>query len=216
MANYITEELNDSALVTAMNNFIVNIENNDTVLGLDAEEIGAFTLRFNAFKAAVNEVADIKLQAKSVTADKNEKKSEARALIAQYAKEWRGNLAIPDSLLDLLQLPNHQNTGPRSAPTIPTDLSFTINNVGEVTLKWKRNGNNSRTIFTVETGASSSGPWNVYDVTTRASSEYNGATGVETFFRVTAKRNGISSNPSFPISLWANGNGEFFKKLNAA
>lgn len=216
MANYITEELNDSALVTAMNNFIVNIENNDTVLGLDSEEIGAFTLRFNAFKAAVNEVADIKLQAKSVTADKNEKKSEARALIAQYAKEWRGNLAIPDSLLDLLQLPNHQNTGPRSAPTVPTDLSFTINNVGEVTLKWKRNGNNNRTIFTVETGPSTTGPWSVYDVTTRASSEYNGSTGVETFFRVSAKRNGISSNPSFPISLWANGNGEFFQKLNAA
>ena len=216
MPNYITEELNDSALVIAMTNFIANAIANDSVLGLDTEEITALTNRYNAFKAAVDDVADIRLQAKSVTADKNDKKSEARALIAQYAKEWRGNPAIPDSLLDLLQLPNHQNTGPRTAPTVPTNLSFSINNVGEVTLKWKRNGNNNRTIFTVETGPSTSGPWSVYDVTSRASSEYNGSTGVETFFRVTAKRNGISSNPSFPISLWANGNGEFFKKLNAA
>lgn len=216
MAIYITEELNDSALVIAMKSFITNITENDAVLGLDTDELLAFTNRFNAFTAAVDEVADIKLQSKSATADKNDKKSDARALIAQYAKEWRGNPAIPDALLDLLQLPNHQNNGPRSAPTVPTDLSFTINNVGEVTLRWKRNGNNSRTIFTVETGPSTSGPWTVYDVTTRASSEYNGPSGIETFFRVIARRNGISSNPSFPISLWANGNGEFLKKLNAA
>lgn len=206
---YITEETKDALLAQDMNVFLANANTYKTVLGITPAQITALSTLCEDFQGALTAVASKKAELANVTADKNEKKALARASINSYAKIWRANNAIPNSVLDALLVPNHNYGGTSTPPSTPKDLTVTINTQGVVTFKWNRSGNVSGTVFLVESASSATGDWTTLDITTKTKTEFSPAIGQEIWLRVTAKRAGQSSAPSLPFSLWANGSGEF-------
>ncbi len=203
MAKYITEENNDGLLAAGMTNFLDQVEKNDTILGVDVDELNAMNAAFNAFKDDFEAQIAAKAALKASTSAKNISKKAAKIIIAQYAQEWKANLAIPDNILDLLNVPNHVNGRVRTPPTQPLNLRLLIGSTGENTLAWDRNGNNSSTIFNIESASSANGPWTTFDMTTKAKINFSWPQGTTIWFRVNAKRNGQTSPNSQPIALWA-------------
>ncbi|MBN8689243.1 MAG: hypothetical protein J0L72_00480 [Armatimonadetes bacterium] len=208
--SYITEETKDVVLAQDMTVFLANANTYKTVLGLTTANLAALSSLCEDFQGAVTVVASKKAELSNVTADKNEKKAAARSVINSYAKTWRANAAIPNSVLDALLVPNHNNNGSSTAPTTPKGLTVTINTEGVVTLKWNRSGNIFGTIFIVESAPSATAEYTTLDVTTKAKVDFTPVVGQEIWLRVTAKRGNLSSAPSLPFSLWADGGtGEF-------
>jgi hypothetical protein len=158
---------------------------------------------FSDFSTSLNAAGAAKTAAQTATTDKNAKR--------KGAKVFRANQAVPDSVLESLLLPPHVTPPTHSAPTQPTNLTLSVNSVGDVTLGWNRNGNPSGTIFNIETAEVSEGPWTTFDMTTKTKLAYQGTPGTPVWFRVSAKRNGNTSSFSLPISLWANGGGTSIK-----
>jgi hypothetical protein len=203
MPKYITEENNDALLAAGMTNFLDQVEKNEVVLGIDADELNAMNSAFNAFKDDFDAQTAAKAELKAATTSKNSSKKAAKRIIAQFAQEWKANLAVPDNVLDLLNVPNHASGGVRTPPTQPLNLRLTIGSTGENTLAWDRNGNNSSTIFNIESASSANGPWTTFDMTTKAKINFSWPQGTTVWFRVNAKRNGQTSANSQPIALWA-------------
>jgi|694.fasta_scaffold143571_2 hypothetical protein len=203
MPKYITEENNDALLAAGMTNFLDQVEKNEVVLGIDADELNAMNSAFNAFKDDFDAQTAAKAELKAATTSKNSSKKAAKRIIAQFAQEWKANLAVPDNVLDLLNVPNHASGGVRTPPTQPLNLRLTIGSTGENTLAWDRNGNNSSTIFNIESASSANGPWTTFDMTTKAKINFSWPQGTTIWFRVNAKRNGQTSPNSQPIALWA-------------
>jgi hypothetical protein len=208
MANYITEENSDSLLAAGMTNFLEQAQSNATLLGLTTAELAVLSTSFDTFKDSFDAATTAKALQKSATSQKNSAKQSSKKLIAQYAQEWRSNPAIPDSVLDKLNVPNHQTQGTRTAPTQPLNLRLTIGSTGSNTLAWDRNGNTQGTIFNIESATSANGPWTTYDMTTKAKLTFNWPIGETVWFRVNAKRNGQTSANSQVITLWATGSAE--------
>lgn len=211
MAKYITDEESDSLLAAGMINFLEQAENNASVLSLTGPEIAALSTSFATFREAFDAATAAKAAQKSATSSKNAAKAASKRLIAQYAQEWRSNPAIPDSLLDRLNVPNHQTQGTRTAPTQPLNLRLTIGSTGTNTLAWDRNGNTQGTIFNIESASSASGPWATFDMTTKAKLTFTWPVGESIWFRVNAKRNGQTSPNSQVVTLWAAGSGDGLK-----
>jgi hypothetical protein len=208
MSNYITEENSDSLLAAGMVNFLEQASVNATLLGLTTQEITALNASFDQFRLSFDAATAAKAAQKSATSTKNVNKQASKKLIAQYAQEWRSNPAIPDSVLDLLNVPNHQTQGTRTPPTQPLNLRLTIGSTGVNSLAWDRNGNTQGTIFNIESASSANGPWTTFDMTTKAKLTFNWPVGQTVWFRVNAKRNGQTSANSQVITLWAAGSAE--------
>ena len=206
--NYITEEKSDPKLAQQMNVFLTNANKYESELGLDAQAIGSFSIAFTAFQNALGDSNEARVEAKDKVTLKNDKKQDARELIAQFAQQWRANPDIPDNILDAMMVPNRATAGTRTPPTIPINLRLTVDSTGEISLAWDRNGNKYGTIFNIEIAGSATGNYTTYDMTTKAKIKFQGTPGVPIWFRVNAKRNGLSSGYSLPISLWASGTTE--------
>lgn len=208
MAKYITDEESDSLLAAGMVNFLEQASVNATLLGLTTQELTALNASFDQFRLSFDAATAAKAAQKSATSTKNTNKRASKKLIAQYAQEWRANPAIPDSVLDLLNVPNHQTQGTKTPPTLPLNLRLTIGATGENTLAWDRNGNPYGTIFNVEFASSVNGPWATLDMTTKTKLTFTWPVGQTVWFRVNAKRNGQTSANSQVITLWAAGSAE--------
>jgi hypothetical protein len=203
MAKYITEEFRDSNLAAAMTTFLSEVESNEAVLGIDSKEVEAISESITTYKEDFNALVAAKALLKSSATQKNASKQISRALIAQYAQEWRSNPSIPDSLLTLLQLPPHSIKGVRTPPTQPLDLRLVIGGDGMITLAWDRNGNNTTTIFNIESATGPNGPWSTFDMTTKVKIKFPWKYGDTLWFRVSARRNNQQSAYSQLISLFA-------------
>ncbi len=205
---YITEIEKDGDLRSAANNFIQTVDANQTVLGMTAAKVSALNLLVVNFGNGIDSANAARDAAKTATEDKNDARSALKSSISSYAKIWRGNSAVPDSLLTNLQLPAH-NTPPTTVnPQIPTDLSYSVNASNVVTLKWKANGNKFGVIYIIETAEGLAGPWTIFELTGQRKFEFIATPGETMCFRIIARRNGKSSAPSTPITLWGGGSGE--------
>ncbi|MCE9557460.1 MAG: fibronectin type III domain-containing protein [Armatimonadetes bacterium] len=208
---FVTEETKDSLLVPELGTVLSVATANKTSLNLDSAALAELGKVFGDYQSSYNAAVTEKGTLKSVVATKNANKKAAKALVAKYAKTWRANPAIPNSLLDALLMPNHNTQGSSTPPTTPQFLPMEVSIAGVVTLKWQRNGNNNTTIFNVETAESLAGPWTFLDSTTKTKLDYSGTPGTQVCFRVVAKRNGQTSSYSVPITLWGGGNGAALK-----
>ncbi|MCE9559400.1 MAG: fibronectin type III domain-containing protein [Armatimonadetes bacterium] len=206
-----TEETRDSYLAPDLAVVLATATANKTALSLDAPALAELGKVFGDFQTAYTASVNEKATLKSIVATKNANKKAAKALVAKYAKTWRANPAIPNSLLDALLMPNHNTQGSSTPPTTPQFLPMEVSIAGVVTLKWQRNGNNGGTIFNVETTESLDGPWTFFDSTTKSKLDYQSTPGTQVSFRVVAKRNGQTSSYSVPITLWGGGNGAALK-----
>ncbi len=202
---YITEIKKDGDLRTALNSFIVTVDTNQADLDISAGQVSALNLLISTFSQNLDESQTAKDAAKSAVSKKDGAKSDVRASVASYAKTWRANASISDSLLTALQLPTHSTPPTSLTPKQPVDLNYSIDSMGLTTVKWKSNGNKPGVVYIVETAAAGTGPWTTFDVVTSRKITFQLDAGESVSFRVTARRAGQSSSPSVPISVWGGG-----------
>lgn len=202
---YITQTTADGPLNSQLQSFKETAEANDAALGLDAAALQTMTTLYSAFSTALAAADTAKAASKAATTAKNTAKRLARANVSSWAKIWRADENISDELLNELMLPPHNTPGQHTAPTTPTDVTASLNNESVITLKWKRNGNTSGTIFSIEAAEDGSGPWTMLDATTKTKFSTQGTPGTTQWFRIIAKRDGMSATPTNPISVWTGG-----------
>lgn len=202
---YITQTTADGPLNSQLQSFLATAEAQSVKLGLTAPDIEAMGELYTAFSTSLAASDTAKAASKAATTAKNTAKRLARANVSAWAKIWRADENISDDLLNELMLAPHNTPGQHSAPTTPTDVTASLNNESVITLKWKRNGNTSGTIFSIETAEDGSGPWTMLDATTKTKFSTQGTPGTTQWFRIVAKRDGMSATPTNPISVWTGG-----------
>ena len=204
-SKYITEVVADSELNTALQLFNATAAANAVALGLTPPNLTEIANASSGFTTNLNAWAGAKAAANLAHENKDIQKKSSKAVISKWAKVFRANNAISDALLDQLMLPPHKTPGTKTPPTTPLDLVANANGEGLVSLKWKRNGNTSTTVFNIEWRLAPGTNWNVLDSTTKAKYDYQANPGQYIAFRVTAKRNGLNSPASVSVVLWEDG-----------
>ncbi len=203
----ITDRIPKPEYSSALVNFQTVCTANAATLGLVAANLTEISNAVTSWSTSYNALVAAHDTAQSLTVSNNAQLDSTRAVINKWAKVFRANQAIPNSLLEQLQVAPHDPGRSKTPPTTPTDLTFTADGQGLVELKWKRNGNVNTTVFTVETRTSPSGAWMQVGSTVKAKFTYQANVGAYIAFRVTASRNGLTSPASVPVVLW-DGTGE--------
>ncbi|MCE9558679.1 MAG: hypothetical protein K8R88_06980 [Armatimonadetes bacterium] len=166
-------------------------------------EIGKLTSDFTSALTAANTA---KAAAKSAVTSKDVAKKAALTLVRKYSKKYRADLSISDSVLDQLLFAPHATPGSSTPPSVPTGLIAEDKGLSVVGLAWHANGNKYPTTYVIETRSSATDAWTILDTTTKRRFDYQ-ADGNPIWFRITAKRSGLTSTPSTAVSLWVNGQG---------
>lgn len=204
-SQYITEISADGDLNVALANFNTVCAANAVALGLSPANLTEIAGASTGFTSNLNAWVGARSSANLALDNKNLQKKTSKSIISKWAKTFRANNAVPDGLLDQLMLPPHKTPGSKTPPATPTDLVANADGQGLVSLKWKRNGNNQNTVFQIETRSSAGASWVPLDSTTKAKYTYQAVAGEYVAFRVTAKRNGLTSPASVAVVLWEDG-----------
>jgi len=203
---YITQINKDSEWIAMGKTFIDNAAANSSVLGLTAAQVTGLTASFDLFDTSFSELEAQKAALESAVVNKDKNRDSFETLVRRYSKQFRGNNAIPDATLALLNVAPHSTPRSQTSPTQPLALVATTNSVGQVFLTFKRNGNISGTTFWIQSKSSEGDDWATIETTTRSKITIdNFAPGSPAWFRVVAVRRGIRSAPSNSATIYNNG-----------
>lgn len=207
--SYITEDRSDVELLNQLPNFVAKATANASVLGLTPGQLTALGDEATVFSESMAAVVSTRATARGAVQTKNRDRATVRATIAQYAKTWRANPAIPESVLAELNVPPRQGQGSSTPPVTPSELSYSINTESVATLRWKRNGNKQGTVFNVERSSNGVSGWTVANTSTTTKAIFQTTPGVTVYYRVVALRGQQSSTPTTPVVIWPSaGTGE--------
>lgn len=189
-------------LVPWTENFITVANANLAALGLTAPDITAITTNKSNYSTGLNNAIAKQADAKGATDNKNEKKSVLQDNIRALAKQIQGKPGVPDSLKVQLGIKSANPTPPSPNPVPPIDLSSETIAGSAVRLKWNRNGNSQTTIFMLEASAFTDKDFVIVDSTTKTTIDttFRIPSGA-TFFRVKAKKNDQTSDPSNVVAV---------------
>ncbi|MBS1715044.1 MAG: fibronectin type III domain-containing protein [Armatimonadetes bacterium] len=204
-SKYITEIVADPELNVALQNFNTVCSANAIALGLNPANLLEISGAATSFTSSLNTWVGSRSSANQALDNKNLQKKSSKAVISKWAKTFRANQTVPDGLLDQLMLPPHKTPGSKTPPTTPLNLVANADGQGLVKLAWKRNGNIETTQFAVEYRLVSGGAWSILDTTKKTKYTHQATPGVYIAFRVTAKRDGLTSPASVPVVLWEDG-----------
>jgi hypothetical protein len=197
----------DGAFNSFVTTFATVASANALPLGLSLPQVGAITAAATDFTAAYNASEASKATTKGLVAAKDSVRSSSEAVIRSFAKQFLANPDVSPALKGQLGL--NVNPTPLGPVAVPTDLSATGFGNGTNQLKWKRNGNASGTIFTVEAKIGSATEFSLLSVTTTTKFSHMGQTpGTQVVYRVTAQRGGVVSGPSNEAVVYSNSEAE--------
>ncbi len=199
---FITETRSDTELLVQLPNFLTQTSANATELGVTPAQIEELSDNITLFTTDMENVVAKKAAAKAAVTAKNASRSTIKAQIGAFAKTWRANVAVSDETLSKLNVPPHATAGTQTPPVTPTELSYSINTENAITLRWKRNGNKSGTIFNVESSSNGVSGWSVVRTTTATKAALTGTPGVSVWLRVVAIRGESSATPTNPVVIW--------------
>lgn len=185
-----------------MKNFDTVAAANAVALGLSAGDLTEISNAATNFDVAFANQEAMRDAAKGATALCDQEWSDAMAVASKFNAKFQ---AIPGISPELLaQLGLNVPSGSGTVPVYdPIDLSAFGASNGVNTLRWKRNGNESGTVFVIETSYGSSNTWQIVDTTTRTKFEHiDQVPGVFVRYRVYARRGTTSSNPSNTASVY--------------
>ncbi|MEQ1821935.1 MAG: fibronectin type III domain-containing protein [Fimbriimonadaceae bacterium] len=199
---YITDINADSDLAVALTSFAAVCSANSAALGLTPATLAEITGTNTAYGTSLNAWVTARVASFNAQDAKDLQKKTSKAVISKFAKQFRANQAISDSLLAQLQLAPHKPPKNASPPAQPTQLTANANGLGFVKLKWSRKGNKPNTTYQIEYRSEAVTSWTILDSTTKAKFEYQADPGQSIQFRIIASRAGLASEPSVPVSLW--------------
>lgn len=204
-SQYITEIVADSDLNVALQNFSAVCAANSVALGLNPAGLTEIAGAATGFTTNLNSWVGARSAANLAKDNKDAQKKASKIIVSKWAKTFRANPAVPDALLDQLDLPRHKTPGTKTPPTTPLDLVATPDVQALVGLRWKRNGNNGTTQFVVEAQTAPDGDWSIVGTTLKVRFSHQAELGMYVAYRVTATRDGLDSQPTVPVVLWPNG-----------
>ncbi|HRI44015.1 MAG TPA: fibronectin type III domain-containing protein [Fimbriimonadaceae bacterium] len=141
--------------------------------------------------------------ARSAVTTKDATLTSSRQVVAKFARIFDANLDVEDALLAQLMLPPHDPPRSLTAPAQPLDPFANADGLGNIVLKWKRNGNIKSTVFIIQYRASASASFTQLGTTTKTKFETSWTPGQYVEFRVIATRRGVESLPSNSVVLWS-------------
>lgn len=171
-------------------------------LGLSAGELTEISTTNTSFANAFSNQEAMKDAAKGAIALCDQEWSDALLVVGKYNAQFQAIPGISPELLGQLGL-----TVPSGGGTVPVfdpiDLSAIGSSNGVNSLRWKRNGNQSGTVYVIEVSYGNSLSWQIVDTTTRKKFDHPDQTpGNFVRYRVIARRGTTSSNPSNTASVY--------------
>lgn len=197
--------MSETDYVEATNTFKKNTDLNSAALGLTAPQVEQIADACDAVATALSSYTAAQAAANAARINKDEVFADSKALIDSFAKTFRADNTIDDSVLAEILVAPHRTPGTRTAPTTPTNFTGTANASGEITLKWKRNGNTSATQFIVESRFSDTGSWTTAGVTNSTKFVTEATPGTFVSYRVRAKKQNVTTSPTSAVSFWGEG-----------
>ncbi len=120
-----------------------------------------------------------------------------------YVAQFQAMPNLDPKILETLDVPQRGTTGSRSSATTPNNLVVSVSSLGDVEIKFNRNGNSSSAVFTVEQSFDEGATWSTAFSSTRTRVKLTGYTAGQTaWFRVYATRNGTVSTATMPVMIW--------------
>ena len=192
----------DAALVTWLNNFANVAEQDATLLKLSTTQVAEIQADASAFTSDLSDANAQKKALKMAVTTKNLSRAKVVKLVRKYNAQFQGDATLPAVVKQDLGLKIKQPAA-KTSPTVPTKPVVTADALGNVSLKWNRNGNISPTLFTVEALIGTAKDWAQIGTTLAAKFDYRYATpGTPIQFRIKATRRELSSGYTYPVALY--------------
>lgn len=197
-------QLPDAKLDSFFNQFLTVVGVNPTSYGMTAGNITSLTTVEEQFADSVTVVTSTRAAAKAATQQRDANRQSAIDQFAYYFANIYNNPSVTDAMIAEAGLAPRDGSRTKKVPYQPANLAATPSPSGSVTLTWDANGNTWGATYVVECQAAGAETWTFLGTSTKRRETFLGFTpGVETWFRVTAQRNGEVSEPSYPASIYA-------------
>jgi hypothetical protein len=202
LSTYVNDQTVDRYLHTQVHQMVQTVAANASVLRMDAARLARLEALKNRFHADFDAVLTAKARYAAAITTKDASKQAILDEVRALAKEFRANLAVPDALLEELQMAPHRPPRSRRAPTPPTNLQAALSGLGNVRLTWDRNGNRPNTMFLLERRDDPESDWTLVTATTRTRHSLTVEPGRYVAFRIRAQRGKSTSHPTLPAVLY--------------
>ncbi len=183
--------------------FATNLATYKTQLGITDPDIANINALLATFNTALGNLNNAK---KAQTSATQSKKAAQKALVTAERALIRRVPASPGATTAIrVALGINKRTGQRTKtpPTIPTEVVATTSADGVNTIKWNRNANKPATTFRIDMMKTGDTEWTFVDNTTKTKFDHTGQTpGVTIYYRVTATRSDMVSEPSQTASVY--------------
>lgn len=171
--------------------------------GLSTTQTTNLSTAVDNFDAAINDVAAAKAAYHSAVTTQSEARKAVLDALSSCAATMFNNPAVTDAMIESTGLEPRDFTPTKLSPHTPVDLIATPQTNGNVGLKWGKGLNEYGAVYIVET-RHGEGDWTFAGQTTKTKFT---ATGFEpgglAWFRVSASRNGITSDPTGDVVVYA-------------
>lgn len=186
-----------------MQNFVTVATANAVALSLDPTEVAEITTANTNFSSSLDAQEAARAQSLGATAFCDAKWEAALAIVSKYNAQFQAIPNISPELLGDLGLTVPGGGGGTIPVYAPTELSALGTSNGINSLKWKRNGNASGTIYVIEAAYGDGGEWQMVANSTRTRFDHSGQTpGQFVRYRVSAQRGSLVSAPSNTASVY--------------
>lgn len=195
--------LPDSQLDDVFKQFLNVVGVAPTTYGLTAGNITALTNYQEQFGDALSNLVNARALAKSATQTRDSTRQDALVFFSQLLATVYHNPSVTDAMLTEAGLAPRDTNRTKKVPYQPTNLNATPTPNGNVTLTWDANGNTYGVAYVVEYQAPGAETWNYLGTSFKRRVTYGGfAPGTEMWFRVSATRNSLTSDPSYPAFIY--------------
>lgn len=199
---YITEIRADAPFNIAIQNFAVACDANKVALGLTVPQLAEIAGTTATYVGSLSTVAAAKSAVTAAVEAKDAASVAAHAMVSKWAKTFRANLSVPDSILGDLTVAPHSTPSSLNVPNVPSTLEAISDTEGNIRLQWSRNGNIQNTQFVIEYRTSNTSPWTQLGTCTKRTFDTTWTPGTYVAYRVYALRRGVASVACSPLSLW--------------
>ena len=199
---YITQKMPDGEYVAAVENFNTKTGANLVAYNLDAADKLVIEAACDDYVASYIAAESARATAEAKVLEKDAQKETTRAVLNNYAKRFRADLSISDTLLAEVRVAPHLTPRTETEPVAVSQLFADADGQGNIKLTWNRNGNIQGTAFVIEYQDSPTGNWTYLASVSRTSYKTTWPVGTYVAYRVTAVRRGINSPCCAPEVLW--------------
>lgn len=208
--------LSDAQLSDLLTAIAATISGGPTTFGLSAGNATAMTNAAENFGSALLDWNAAKAAADTAKLSKDTFRDESLATFRTYLNLMYATPTVSEISVSSLGLAPRSTERNPVVPEQPVDLVATPFADGTVKLTWGSGGNKYGVVYEVERAGTDATDWTTaFSTTKRSVTLPDAAPGVIQFFRVSATKNGLRSQPSFTEGIYLPAPGGFGEMMAA-